>query len=146
VKSTWSNLPPTFNYTNVYPFDGPANINNGGTPVSNGQASLVGGTPAPSGTSVSNTSSSSGLSTGAKAGIGVGVPLAALGLAGVLLWLWKHKKESLRKESLRKESLPPELEGEKIYEADGSVKPSELEAAAPIHELSSEQPIILREA
>jgi acid phosphatase len=166
VKATWSNLSPTFNYTNVYPYDGLANINNGGTPVSNGQASsaggtaggaagstaggaagsTAGGTSAPTGSSTSNTSSSSGLSTGAKAGIGVGVSLAALGLAaGVVLWLWKHKRQPPPKES-----LPPELDGGKgtaVYEADGYVKPSELEAnessigraPAPIHELSGEQ-------
>ena len=67
VQAAYANMAPTYNYTNVYPYDAPANNSNGGTPVTGSQ--VTGG-------QVPGTSSSSShkhLSGGGIAGIAIGI-------------------------------------------------------------------------
>jgi acid phosphatase len=116
VKSIWGSSSGTYNYTNVYPYDLPAGINAGGTPVS-GVSNSTGTGSSPAATS----SKSGGLSTGAKAGIGVGVALGVLlVLAGVLLLLWRRRRGKGEKEvnSARgvnqEQWTKPELPGEDV--------------------------------
>src|ERR1700761_9000305 len=81
IKNTWANTKPTYNYTNVYPYD-LVSGNNG---------------PAPSGNNPNVGGTKSSLSTGAKAGIGVGVALGIVILAVIVFLLtrrWRRKRSS----------------------------------------------------
>jgi acid phosphatase len=89
VQNAWLNTSPTYNYTNVYPYDTVSGNSVDGTPVTGGQAadsSASGGTASSPSGSATGSAPASTSSKASGAGVVSAASGAVFGLAGLVAW------------------------------------------------------------
>lgn len=111
-------------------------------PTGNSQTSATGGAQ-----ETQAAADSGGLSTGAAAGIGVGATVLAVGLIGLVAWVWRRKRKAQAVESAKAEAgsgsgadqypIPATPGGAAVWDKNNNQEKTGVVTPVPYHEIGT---------